>query len=520
MFDPPGFGRNSDLETVMFRPRVCVCILCPLIGLALLLFLLLSESTPEADAAQAGAKQVSYINDIAPIFKDNCFACHDSKKKKGKLDMTTYESFRKGGSSDDPVDPGKADESTLVELLTGTVKRMPPKEAGPPLPRDKIEMIKQWINQGAKLDDGISPKADLFRELRIRWQPPAPPAAYKYPVVVNALTFTPDSKRVVVGGYHELTVWDVDSGKLTSRLRTRAERAYGMAFLPDGNLVVVGGRPGQEGDVRVYNLNAKAAKVDDQGVSYLDGVHDQNVLVAHLLDCDDSMLALALSKDGKKLAAAGCDRLVRVWDIAPDPAKSELVYTFENHADWVFGLAYSADGKWLLSGSRDKTAKIWDLAAKESLVTFPDHQQTVYGVALSLDGKQALSVGEDGSLRVWQATDANKTLGKQAKGGGGSHSKAIFRLVVHGDPTKALAATCSADGTVKLWNPNTGKEKKTLTGPTDWVYAVAISPDAQLVAAGSWKGEVYVWKVADGTVARVFNASPGYMPPEVAAPKK
>jgi WD40 repeat protein len=123
-------------------------------------------------------------------------------------------------------------------------------------------------------------------------------------------------------------------------------------------------------------------------------------------------------------------------------------------------------------------------------------------------------------LRVWQATDANKTLGKQAKGGGGSHSKAIFRLVVHGDPTKALAATCSADGTVKLWNPNTGKEKKTLTGPTDWVYAVAISPDAQLVAAGSWKGEVYVWKVADGTVARVFNASPGYMPPEVAAPKK
>ena len=32
-----------------------------------------------------------------------------------------------------------------------------------------------------------------------------------------------------------------------------------------------------------------------------------------------------------------------------------------------------------------------------------------------------------------------------------------------------------------------------------------------LVAGGSWKGEVYVWKVSDGTVARTFNASPGYV---------
>ena len=41
---------------------------------------------------------------------------------------------------------------------------------------------------------------------------------------------------------------------------TRAERAYAMVFLPDGKLAVAGGRPGQEGDVRIYNLDGGVAR--------------------------------------------------------------------------------------------------------------------------------------------------------------------------------------------------------------------------------------------------------------------
>ena len=36
----------------------------------------------------------------------------------------------------------------------------------------KIEIIKQWIKEGAKLDTGITPKSDILRELRVRWKPP------------------------------------------------------------------------------------------------------------------------------------------------------------------------------------------------------------------------------------------------------------------------------------------------------------------------------------------------------------
>src|SRR4051794_23531309 len=88
---------------------------------------------------------VSFINDVAPILKDNCFACHDAKKRKGQLDMTTFETFRKGGTKDDPIADGKPEESYILDALTATDKRrMPPKESGEALPPEKIEIIRQW----------------------------------------------------------------------------------------------------------------------------------------------------------------------------------------------------------------------------------------------------------------------------------------------------------------------------------------------------------------------------------------
>ena len=500
----------------MLRFRCCYCILCSLIGLTLAILLLFGG--PPAARAQAPKGKVSFINDVAPILKENCFACHDSKKRKGKLDMTTFESFHKGGTKDEPWVAGKPRESVIIDLITAKGQtRMPPKEAGDALPKAKIDIIRRWIQQGAKLDAGISPKADLMRELRVRWKPPVPPVAYKYPVKITALVFTPDGKNLVVGGYHELTVWDIASAKLVKRLYTRSERAFGMVFLPDGKLAVAGGRPGQEGDVRIYNLNSPSKKIN--GVAVLDGVNDKKVLVAALTDSDDTILALALSKDGKKLAAGGCDRLVRVWDLSKGYAKAKLEQAIENHADWVFGVAFSPDGKYLLTASRDKTAKIWDLKAKESVATFPDHQNTVYAVAITEDGMNGISVGEDNNIRYWQATDKSKKIGKQVRTGGG-HGKAVFRIAYHADAKTPLMATCSADNTVRLWNPKTGAAVKTLTGFTDWVYAVALSPDGKRVAAGNYSGEVRVWDTTSGNLVKTFIASPGYVPTRTATTKK
>ena len=128
--------------------------------------------------------------------------------------MSTFASFRKGGGHEDPVAPGKPDESYILTVLTATNKsRMPPKDAGDALPAAKIAVIERWINEGAKLDKGASPDADLLHELRTRWIPPAPLARYPYPVPVTAMTFTPDGKQIVTGGQHEITFWDASLGQ-------------------------------------------------------------------------------------------------------------------------------------------------------------------------------------------------------------------------------------------------------------------------------------------------------------------
>lgn len=482
----------------MTRSRLCLCVLCAMVG-ALLAALYLLEKTPTAHAQAKGP--VSFINDVAPIFKENCFACHDAKKRKGKLDMTTYEALRKGGASEDPIVPGKPEESYLHELITtNTARRMPPKESGEPLPKDKIAIIDRWIKEGAKLDAGLEPKADLVRELRLRWKPPTPAAAYKYPAIVNSLAFTPDNQKLVVSGHHELTVWDYKEAKLEKRIYTRAERAYGMAFLPDGKLVVAGGRPGQEGDVRVYDLGGPARQ--ENGVAILDGVNDPKVMVKQLADSDDAILCLALSPDGKKLAAGGCDRIVRVWDLSEGIDKAKIDQTMENHADWVFGIALSADGKYVFTCSRDKTAKVWDLAAKESVLTFPGHQAAVFGVAVSKDGKQGYSVGEDKQLRAWNSTGDGKQLRAVAAG-----TDAVLKLAA--SPKGDLLVVCGADKTVRTFVAASGAAGKTMSGHTDQVFAIALSPDGELIASGSYNGEVRVWKAADGSPVKAFIASPG-----------
>ena len=110
-----------------------------MIALALA-WLLLGNLAPQA-YSQESRRPVSFITEVAPILKENCFACHDAKKRKGKFEMTTFETFRKGGTKDDePITAGKPKESILIDLVTSTgPERMPPRKTAIPCPRKKSQ---------------------------------------------------------------------------------------------------------------------------------------------------------------------------------------------------------------------------------------------------------------------------------------------------------------------------------------------------------------------------------------------
>jgi hypothetical protein len=105
---------------------------------------------PAMAQEKKGENPVSFSKDIAPIFKASCNECHNVKKKKGKLDMSTYADLKKGGKKGQPWKDGDPDKSLLVELIKGDKPEMP--EDGDPLKAEQVALIARWIKEGAKDD--------------------------------------------------------------------------------------------------------------------------------------------------------------------------------------------------------------------------------------------------------------------------------------------------------------------------------------------------------------------------------
>src|SRR5262245_8192675 len=149
---------NSSLPPTHFGVvtmprRYCVCVLCAVA--AAVAYLMMFGFSQSASAQQPG-KPVSFINDVAPILKENCFACHDSKKRSGKYEMTTFEKTMAGGANGEPIVPGKPETSEFHNLIVSAdQRRMPPRDKGEAVPREKAAVIAQWIKEGAKIDKGL-----------------------------------------------------------------------------------------------------------------------------------------------------------------------------------------------------------------------------------------------------------------------------------------------------------------------------------------------------------------------------
>ncbi len=100
-----------------------------------------------------------YADDVKPLFKERCWACHGGLKQEGSLRLDTASSIRKGGDSGKAVVPGDPLQSVLIERITAKdASRMPPE--GEPLTPEEIAHIREWISAGAIGIENEQPEKD------------------------------------------------------------------------------------------------------------------------------------------------------------------------------------------------------------------------------------------------------------------------------------------------------------------------------------------------------------------------
>src|SRR6185369_9612052 len=78
----------------------------------------------------ADTNHVSFFHDVYPVFKRSCTGCHHPGKLKGQLDLTTYQTFLKGGKHGAAFTPSDPAKSRIMEEISGAEPNMP-KEGDP-----------------------------------------------------------------------------------------------------------------------------------------------------------------------------------------------------------------------------------------------------------------------------------------------------------------------------------------------------------------------------------------------------
>ncbi len=334
---------------------------------------------------------------------------------------------------------------------------------------------------------------------------------------VESVAFSPDGKSLASCSRDTtLRLWDSKTGKQTRSLKHDSwlER---VAFSPDGKLLAVAG--GWGGKVYLWDLDAGRDK-------------------PRWVGRQPQSISVAFSPDGKKLAGAGWEATVRLWDVAT--GKEEGAAPVPGHTGWVNAVVALPDGKTVVSAGSDGGVIVWDAAAGRQLRRLPGHKDRAQCLAVSPDGRTVASGGRDKVVRLWDVASGREVrtieVGGSVKGlafapdgrrlasASGNdlydgwvlevppHGAAVwdvasgqllFRLEGHDGGVKTVAyspdgkliATGGNDHTIRLWDATTGKEMRRLEDGTGAVEALAISPDGKFLASAGQDGIARLWRL-------------------------
>jgi serine/threonine protein kinase len=258
-----------------------------------------------------------------------------------------------------------------------------------------------------------------------------------------------------------------------NQIRAHEGGVQALSLSADGNLLLSGG---QDETLRLWDAGR---------------LRPLKVLAGDVGPVED----VCLAPGGKWLASCALrllqtDMVVQIWDVASGNARRRL----KGPTDNLHCLAVSFDGRRVAAGSSDRTARVWALdQAGFPSVCLKGHSGTVSNVKFLPGADTLLSASHDGTVRVWDARTgaARATL----QGGVGKILALAF-----GGPSKRIALAGSG-----LRIRQAGGGFTELSGHQGPVLCVAFSADGSQLASGGSDGSVRLWRAEDGEELRLLD---------------
>jgi WD40 repeat protein len=334
------------------------------------------------------------------------------------------------------------------------------------------------VTTGAEIQRFPSPNQSLQPNKTF---PPVPARTKNSNIWVTAVAFSPDGRFVVTGSRDRSAhLWNAATGQEVRRFQGHQGDIAAVAFSPDGKLLLTGS---DDNTARVWEVQSGAE-------------------VRRFSKHANAVSGVAFLPNGEKIVTASYDNTARLWDIN----SGEQEQIFSGLSAEINSAVFSPNGQTILTGSGSfnfaeaNVAHLWDLQTGAETQRLVGHKEKIHTVAFTPDGQFALTGSGTGynkeiSVRLW-----NPTTGEEIRRFEGHTG--FIRLAVF-SPDGRFLATSSGDNTARIWDVESGKELKKITG-----YMIgnglAFSPDSRLLAFNQAR-IVQIYDLTTGNLVRSFD---------------
>uniref|UniRef100_A0A8C4PYV2 CARD domain-containing protein n=1 Tax=Eptatretus burgeri TaxID=7764 RepID=A0A8C4PYV2_EPTBU len=175
--------------------------------------------------------------------------------------------------------------------------------------------------------------------------------------------------------------------------------------------------------------------------------------------------------------------------------------TFRVHTGPVYGACFSPNGELVASCGGDGYLKVWKAETGEEHLSVKVHLDLVLSCSFSADGKRIATCSADGTVKVWNAEDGGLTVEYEG------HDEDVLHCKFSHDVHEPILASCSKGWDIKLWGLKCKQPKATLLGHEEAVRSSCFSPDDLNLASCSLDGTLKIWNITSGNEEESVDVS-------------